>query len=217
MVTADADLVPDDAFGYREALVLAFRRYGVTVPNVVDLSEEALLWSPPEVAGVAIPELAFDRLQHAPHPADDPGVAERTRRADAVGRVVTRPDIAKSFGLRPIARAAADVELPVVESVRALRRVGADGEMRFNIVAEVTQRRRVHLTGGRPYWLHGGSTVVLDADGAVRYAIAKWIDSKSRLDRYAKYVSRLDRETRDLLRAERPSRAGMLRRLHARR
>jgi hypothetical protein len=48
MVTADYDLVPDDPWGYREALVRAFRRYGIVVDGVPDLSEEALLWRPPE-------------------------------------------------------------------------------------------------------------------------------------------------------------------------
>ena len=216
LVTADADVVPDDPWGYREALVLAFRRYGITVPNVPDLSEGALLWQAPEPRVPAVAAIAYHNLKHAPRPELDPGEAERRRRAEAIGELVTHPLHARQFGLSADG-GSADVEPPVVESVRTLRRISPDGELHFNIVAEITQRRRVHLTPRRWYWFLGGATLVLDADGQVRYAIAKSVDSRTRLDTYRRYLETLDAETRELLRADQPDRAGLSRRLHARR
>ena len=216
LVTADADVVPEDPWGYREALVLAFRRYGITVPNVPDLSEGALLWQAPDPRVPAVAALAYHNLKHAVRPELDPGEDERRRRAEAIGELVTHPLHARQFGLSAHG-GGSDVERPVVESVRTLRRISPDGEIHFNIVAEITQRRRVHLTPRRWYWFLGGATLVLDADGQVRYAIAKSVDSRTRLDAYGAYLERLDAETRELLRADQPDRAGLYRRLHARR
>jgi hypothetical protein len=215
LITADADVVPADPWGYREAMVLAFRRYGVTVPNVPDLSEDALLWRAPERRLEPVEAVAYHRLAHARRPEWDPGEMERLRRAHAIGALVTDVTHARQFGLSEQGPAAG-VERPVVESVRTIRRISPDGDLHFNIVAEITQRRRVHASPRRWYWFHGGSTVVLDADGSVRYAIAKSVDAKPRLERYFEYVETLDAETKDLLRANTPDRARLYRRLHRR-
>jgi len=47
MVTADALLVPDDGWGFREALIDAFRARRIFPRHVVSLTEDALLWDPP--------------------------------------------------------------------------------------------------------------------------------------------------------------------------
>jgi hypothetical protein len=102
LVTADWDLVPDDPWCYREALVQGFRRYGVTVPGVADLSEDALRWSPPERPIPPVTDLAFARLRFDREPGEvaDPG--ELTRRGDLVGRLVTQDPY--YFGLAPWSR-----------------------------------------------------------------------------------------------------------------
>ncbi len=43
MITADNDLVPDDKWGYRIAIVEAFRRRGIYSRDVRTLSPDALL------------------------------------------------------------------------------------------------------------------------------------------------------------------------------
>lgn len=48
IVTADFDLSPRDQEGYRVAMIESFRRRGIFPTNVRNLSEESLLWSPPE-------------------------------------------------------------------------------------------------------------------------------------------------------------------------
>jgi hypothetical protein len=217
LVTADADLVPDDPWGYREALILAFRRYGITVPNVPDLTEHSLRWCAPEPDLPAVEALAWNNLVQATHPMDDPGMAERVRRADAIGERIVAPVAAKCFGLSSTNRRESGAELPVVQSLRTFRRISPDREAYFGIVAEVTQRKRVRLSDNRSYWFHGGSTIVLDADGSMRYAISKWVDSKPRLTRFKDHVRTLDARDKEILRMDKQARSAMYRRLHMKR
>ena len=70
----------------------------------------------------------------------------------------------------------------MIESVRTLRRVGPDRQVRFGIVAEVAQRRSVRV-GGREQEVHGGATVILGGAGEVRYVIRKRIDDLERAKR----------------------------------
>ena len=80
VITADNLTVPEDPSGYREALVWAFRRYGIRVANVADLSEEALLWQPPEWPLPRVPGLAFNDLVHLFEPGWPATPDERKRR-----------------------------------------------------------------------------------------------------------------------------------------
>lgn len=192
LLTADYDLVPDDEWGYREALVRAFRRHGVRVEGVLDLSEDALLWRGPErrlprIPGLSRsdsiedvksllqtilkrrPELTEQQLQH--------------RRARLVGAYVTEPGHLYYFGLAAPS-AAKGIERPVVESVREVRRTGPDGTFNEDLVAEVIQRRRVK---GR--WFYGGSTIVLSITGVIRYVIAKNVLSSRRETAFQKYLA----------------------------
>ena len=65
------------------------------------------------------------------------------------------------------------VDTPIVESVRASRRVGPDGNVVFDLVAEVTQRVERRLPGGKRVELYGGATILIDAWGDVRFVIRK--------------------------------------------
>jgi len=49
IITADADLIPDDQLNYRIAFVEAFRRRGIYPENVLSMSPDNLLWDPPVV------------------------------------------------------------------------------------------------------------------------------------------------------------------------
>jgi hypothetical protein len=51
LITADYDLVPDDPFGYRAALIEAFRLRGIRPEGVTSYSEDSLRWCPPERPG----------------------------------------------------------------------------------------------------------------------------------------------------------------------
>ena len=49
IITADADLIPDDTLNYRLAFVEAFRARGIFAENCLSMSPDNLLWERPEV------------------------------------------------------------------------------------------------------------------------------------------------------------------------
>jgi hypothetical protein len=211
LVTADFVTVPDDPYGYREALVLAFRRYGITVPAVPDLSEEALLWSPPEEALPPISRLSFSRLRHGREPGWFAGQAERERRARALGDFVT-DGRHRFFGIvEPGPRDGEDYEAPVIESVRTLRRLSPDDELDFHVVAEVTQRVRRNKR-----WFFGGSTIVIDEIGRIRFVIGKGIRNKDRRKSTDAFLAASAKEFRAAFESEQWDSGPLLRRFHAR-
>jgi hypothetical protein len=68
--------------------------------------------------------------------------------------------------------------------VRVLRRVGPDGTVNFDLVAEVVQRRKT----GKNRWMYGGATLILDGMGFIRYLIVKNVASKTREKRVDDYL-----------------------------
>ena len=76
------------------------------------------------------------------------------------------------------------VDPPSVESIRSARRVGPDGQVIFDLVAEVIQRRVVPSKDGKlGFEFFGGATVILGPEGEIRYAISKSVVGKGRLER----------------------------------
>lgn len=71
MITADYDMVADDRFGYRLALIDAFRRRGIYPPEVDSLSVDSLLWKPPSgrLAGSIFRSMTEERQM--PHRSDE--------------------------------------------------------------------------------------------------------------------------------------------------
>ena len=192
VITADHDLVPDDDRGYREAWIDAFWKYRIYPDGVPSLSEDALLWRPPDAAVPREPELGFDRLQFAGDPGRPAGADELRRQAAALGALVGDPQYCRTFGLLrqddPDLQGDS-VDLPLVESVRASRRAGPDGQIAFDLVAEVTQRREVRPHTGAPgFEFYGGSTVILGPTGEVRYVIRKSTGSHSRIERHRAFI-----------------------------
>src|SRR5438552_3247480 len=62
LATAYAEVVPDDKWGYREALMRSFRRRQLFPDHVEFMSEDAVKWGAPDEP-IVIPELAFSRLR----------------------------------------------------------------------------------------------------------------------------------------------------------
>jgi hypothetical protein len=211
LVTADFVTVPDDPYGYREALVLAFRRYGITVPGVPDLSEESLLWRPPEIRMPPIADLSFANLRHNREPGWFAEQGERERRASVLGDFITDGRY-RYFGIaEPGTREGEEYDVPVVESVRTLRRLSPDDELDFHIVAEVTQRVRRNRR-----WFFGGSTIVIDEAGHVRYVVGKGIRNRARREATDRFLARAPREYRAAFETDEWDRGSLVRRFHAR-
>jgi hypothetical protein len=187
LVTADRDLVPDDAYAYREAIVDAFRRRAIFPVNVESLSEDALTWRGPRFPIEPIGDLSFANLRFRGDPQNAASADELVRQARRLGDMICQPRLRKEFGLADGGEAA-EVDLPCVESIRSSRRVGPNGQVVFDLVAEVTQRRIV-VHEGRTMAFYGGATIILGPDGEVRYVVSKSVASESRLDDQRQFVS----------------------------
>jgi hypothetical protein len=194
LLTADRDVSGEDGVPYREIVITSFRRFGITVPDVPNLSEDSLLWKPPQSGRIVIPELRFRELGldfrngRCDWPDDDDGATLR-RAAQALGKTICTPRYAHDFGL---AAPNKSIRKPVILSLRTLRRVSPREEVTFDLVAEVLQQRRVPEG-----WFFGGATIVISSEGEVRYAIAKHVDSTRRLQAQRLWLKGQDKEVRD--------------------
>ncbi len=177
LITADHDLVPDDPWAYREALIDAFSRRNIYPRYVPTLAEDALLWRAPRRAMAPLGELDFAHLRFDGDPACASGAQELSRQAGVLGEFATRPEHLHEFGLvaRSVAQAmGATAALPEVRSIRTARRVGPDGQIVFDLVAEITQSIEVRATDtAAAYEVMGGATVILNPEGEIRYVISK--------------------------------------------
>jgi hypothetical protein len=170
MVTADTDLMPEDPWGYRIALIEAFRRRGIYPRGVRTLAADELLWDEGELSSV-LPD--FEDLMRS--------LKERTHnyewqtRGDRAeldrlhaeykkfahewirGLLDRNPGIAGEFGLvrewtGPDGRSFGTLSMGVdgkpaleVHSVRSTRRQHQSGQTSLELVVEITQRRRGYL------------------------------------------------------------------------
>jgi hypothetical protein len=185
LITADAEIVPDDRWGYREALMRAFRRRRLFPGHVGFMTEGAVKWAAPDPE-VVIPDLAFSRLRFDGDPARAADVHELRRQAEALGAFVSSPQHAPSFHLvapgTPPPKGVTYVSLPRVESIRCARRVSPNGAVVFDLIAEVLQTGTVEREGTL-FDFTGGCTIVIDPFGQVRYIIHKRLGSAGRQTR----------------------------------
>lgn len=189
MITADFELVRDDPWGYREAFLDAFRLHGIFPVGVSSLSEDAVLWKPPDCEIPEITALRFGQLAFDGDPAQPSSQEAVEKQAQALGEVITNPAYLEAFGLAdPSANTGHMIEVPCIESIRSLRRVGPDGQLSFGLVAEVTQRRQVSDLQGHTFDFYGGSTIVLGARGEVCYTIHKRVMNNERLERQLAFL-----------------------------
>ncbi|MEO7520445.1 MAG: peptidase M4 [Gemmatimonas sp.] len=192
IITADIDLVPDDPWCYREALIGAFQRRGIYPSGERTLSERTLRWRPPEEAIAPCDALTFGKLRFRGDPGRASDSRELERQARAFGRLAVSSANRAQFGLvEPMQNASMQISAPVVESIRSARRVGPDGQIAFDVVGEIVQKKRVHAANGRKSFdLYGGATVLFDASGSVRYIIRKRVDHEIRLGQQADFIER---------------------------
>jgi hypothetical protein len=182
LITADADAVSDDKYGYREALMRSFQRRHIFPDKLDFMSEDAVRWKRPPfdtpIAGLSLSDLRFGADLATPA-----GAEEMRRRATALGEFVSQPAIAKALHLVPVgASLPRNVEYaaPIrVESIRTTRRVTPDGRVTIELVAEVTQSCTVRVNNDLMDF-PGGCTLIIAASGHIRYAIYKSVLSTSR-------------------------------------
>jgi len=181
MLTADYDVVPEDGHGYRDKLIKAFRRRNIKIDHVQDLSQDSLRWGGPQkdmkpINGLRFRDLRFedDSMRHASE-------EEIERRARALGKFITQdPDELWHFGLQ---KPNAEYGPIVVQSIRLLYRVDASGFGRNDLIAEVTQTRTKNHSE-----FVGGATLIIGADGKLRYTVRKRVDDMQRRKRELQYA-----------------------------
>jgi hypothetical protein len=185
LITADGEVERKDKWGFRDALMRSFRRRHIFPEHVRFMTEDAVRWSPPDEP-VAIPALAFRNLTFEGDPGHPSDKNELIRQATALGKFVTHPKQAATFRVLsptgPLPKGVVQASPVQVQSMRVARRSTPDGRIVFDLVAELVQNCVVR-DGKDLFEVNGGSTVVLDPDGDVRYVIYKRLDSKDRRDR----------------------------------
>ncbi|MGH7460052.1 MAG: peptidase M4, partial [Longimicrobiales bacterium] len=219
LITADADIVSNDKYGYREALLRSFHRRGLFPDHVGFMSEDAVRWQPPGMP-LHIPALAFNRLRFNGDPGHVADPKELRRQADALGVFASHPEHAPHLGLvAPGEKLPRNVQYagPIsVQSIRCARRVAPDGHIQFDLIGEVTQTCTIR-SGESLIEFSAGCTLVIDPFGHVRYAIFKRADSAERQQRQIKAMrGPLKSYWRKVGRKFVP-RAGTLQQLHIRR
>ena len=173
LITADTDAVPEDAFGYRDAFILAFRRRNISIKSVRDLSQDSLRWRPPDMADTLIEALSFKHLRFTDNGLNQPSAHEVKRRAEALGEfILAAPERLRVFGVHVPGHSYGPI---TIQSIRLAHRIGPDDIPRNDLVAEVTQQR--HAKGNT---FVGGATVIVGMDGKVRYVIRRRIDDLKR-------------------------------------
>ena len=196
LITADADLVPDDKYGYRTAFIEAFRNRGIYPWDVKHLSPGSLLWEPPPLPLQKTNVRAvLDRMSINWDMSVKREAAYKSSEENANTfwhwlmdpKQVTEEEIA-ALGLlridkpRPDKIGAWTGELRRIEihSVRPARRVGPDGNIRSDLIVEITQSFRLSDRPG--VRLRGGCTLLIDlATAEVRYMVRKKVQSPDRL------------------------------------
>ncbi|UTP40317.1 hypothetical protein M9M90_03835 [Phenylobacterium sp. LH3H17] len=159
MITADADLIPDDKLHYRLAIAEAFRRRGIFPKGCLSMAPDSLLWETPDawdpsLAGIyfgdLVPDLDLQTLYSREAIWD-----QAQKNQLAVWRWLTHtdemtPEWERMLGIRLRPDAPMTIErssqtgAPKVEvhSVRIARRAGPDGQDIRQLVVEITQTRR---------------------------------------------------------------------------
>ena len=213
LVTADVEAMPEDPWGYRVALIEAFRNRGILPRDVKTVSEETLTWNTyfdrddSEWLKQALSRLNLGWNLDMDR-ADVYEVNKSNRWAfwNALSAAFkAKPALMKQFGLQAglprynpdgsaaVSRNKGAATTFEVHGVWPTRRVAVDGSFRTEVVAVVHQRQPLwydeddHSRGF--FWFRGGATIIIDprpGHEEVRYSIVKNSASPTRQDRQRK-------------------------------
>jgi hypothetical protein len=165
LITADYDLVRDDTYGYRLAVLEAFREYGIYPEGVRTLAIDSLRWQPPlsqDFRPQVLPLLHEMRrlAERQGYTSEREKLHDQQEMACAGTNKVLVEMAARllaELGEEAAAERFADLGLdvthlvkngvPIIEvhSARPARRVGPTGDMLMDVIIQVTQRRPGYL------------------------------------------------------------------------
>ena len=202
LITADVDLVADDDWHYRVAIIEAFRKRGIYPRELRVVSEKSLCWpNGDELDQPARNAIEFfanelrpllQATQYKPTRSEIFGLARKFQ-AKIHALLASKLDrsllgnFEKVTGLNLAGAESPDEQggpRYEVHAVRPVRRRGPNGEEINQVVLCITQSRSLTLNG-ESVRLHGGCTLILDLDTlALRYAIGKPIADPLREGEY---------------------------------
>jgi hypothetical protein len=175
VITADEHLFPVDKYGYRAALIDAFRSRGIYPDNVTSFSEESLLWEHPESTGKDDIPVCTDLDYDVFSTKDEAEERKKQvkRNAEALYAFVKKN--AKKLGL--------SADYPIeVRRFNLMQHVSDNGKFVFELAVQITQSRKVSIDKNNPgspsFDFRGGITLILGQNGKVRYIISKGIDDE---------------------------------------
>ena len=193
IVTADADLVPNDHRRYRVAFADAFRSYGIGPADVGTLSVDTLCWEAPEGSKASAVVSDFVRtLAKAESYWNIPRERERLWHTLEAWRRALE-DRLKEQGRTTKKLGVIDLTKPFdVVTFDLQERAALTGDFSLQWVIKIVQRSETHTAG---------STLLVDAEtGAVRYQIEKATGARKRkadlLKRSGTAVAGVPRERR---------------------
>ncbi len=204
LITSDIDLYPDDDYGYRTALVSAFRDRGIHPAGVSSITADSLAWDRPEIDGTLASELAkiFQNIDANIEFRNWKLTTERktAHRISEAAAEYLAGQLRKVLESRPYGEEEAGrlgftlktksdgrvlgkrrkIENFEIHSVRPARRIDVTRQERLDLVVEITQRLEVPGAGGS---YRGGATWIVDADtGLLRYIVHKRITNTPRIE-----------------------------------
>jgi hypothetical protein len=226
LITADADLMPEDERGYRVAFIEAFRLWGIYPRNVRSLSIESLRWPGPrdesERRALSLAEAPLrefiTRLEQVKTQA---GLLDENRR---IAIILHRLISTQIHDLQPFERLTGLIldrnsQVPglrrrpngqpifeVYGSQPALR-VGPGFHSLKQVVLSLVQTRLIELKpsvvpGLQSFLFRGGCTMILNLDPfELRYRIVKAVDDEERLQRQISYLQEMSGAAGSSLRA----------------
>jgi hypothetical protein len=191
LVTSDRDTMTEDDMGYRAALINAFRSRGIRPEGAVSYNEESLSWDPYRGIASTTANPDFQKLwKYLNQYEDDP---DRENEEQLYERLWGKAESFRSeLGL--------SLNFPVqAKSLHQLHRARPDGSLRRQIVAELVQKREaVDVEPGNPeagkFTFRGGTTLIINRQGEVRFSISKPIEGpagEARLARQRAYIRRM--------------------------
>ena len=203
LITSDFDLVPDDPYEYRTAIVFAFRQRGIHPHGVKSISADSLRWYPPEIDEALQDELRriFRDMDKVVGFRDWKLETQRSKAFEISNKAArhlaielralleSRPfgeEEARRLGFTMETRTSEeilgktrDITRFEVHSVRPARRATTVGQERLDLVVEITQKCKVPGEGGS---YRGGATWIVDAEtGTIRYIIYKRVSNGQRI------------------------------------
>jgi hypothetical protein len=200
LITADVDMVPDDDRNYRVAFVDAFRRRGLYPRDVRTLSTENLVWRGPHnddrQASPRLSSIVRELRDDAHRQLYARDRKQIFRRERAVRRALHRR-LAEHFASGEEGRQDAhflglDLDATAsfeVHSAHFATRIGPDGNVRFQLVLQITQELTMQQDDYRTMLFDGGSTVVADlAQSRLMYCIRKPLASLTRRERQRQFL-----------------------------